>query len=120
MTTPRMAAQSGHTPIPVAVPCVDEMTEAQLRGHHCVWCGLALGLACSVDLGARIGEDGHHWYPRSCPQCAVPKLYRQLIEHTGSCEQCANEGALCSVAAGLRMPLREGRALAARAHGRRQ
>ncbi|MFJ4712734.1 hypothetical protein [Streptomyces sp. NPDC088785] len=99
----------------ITVPHVGEMAEGQLRGHLCVWCGQGLRPDASVDLGPRIGEDDHRWYPRSCPACAVPQLHGQLVEHTGSCEQCADEPRLCTVWESLQSALREGRRIIARA-----
>ncbi|WP_327662667.1 MULTISPECIES: hypothetical protein [unclassified Streptomyces] len=92
----------------VLVPQLSGLPEPQACGRCCVWCGAALGSGRSVDLGER-NEDGRHWFPRGCPRCTAQEVYRQLMDHTSSCEQCVDDGALCAASADLRRALREGR-----------
>ncbi|MFJ9038035.1 hypothetical protein ACIRF8_15750 [Streptomyces sp. NPDC102406] len=52
------------------LPRTGGLTEDQLRGRACVWCGDHLDNATAVDLGPQIlTQLGHqaHWFPRACP-----------------------------------------------------
>ncbi|WP_327671801.1 MULTISPECIES: hypothetical protein [unclassified Streptomyces] len=105
--TPRTAqAQT----ILVTVPPTSDLSEPQRCGRSCVWCSRALAVGHSVDVGERDDETGRHWFPRGCPLCSVEHVYRQLIEHASSCEQCVDNGGLCPASAELRRALKEGRA----------
>ncbi|MFD5026973.1 hypothetical protein [Streptomyces sp. NPDC058373] len=48
------------------------LTDDQLRGAACVWCGTTVTTATAVDLGARPDPScpWASWYPRACPPCA--------------------------------------------------
>ena len=54
------------------LPALDTLSDAQLRGAACVWCGGLLLTTAAVDLGARPDPawPGARWYPRACPGCA--------------------------------------------------
>ncbi|MCX3064187.1 hypothetical protein [Streptomyces beihaiensis] len=93
------------------IPLVNTMTEAQLRGHRCVWCANPLDPARCVDLGERIAEDGYRCFPRACPFCTAVMVHAQLVEHSALCEQCVDDGTLCAETAELRRALRDGRRL---------
>ncbi|MCX3062229.1 hypothetical protein [Streptomyces beihaiensis] len=90
---------------------MDELTEAQLRGHRCVWCANPLDPDRCIDLGERIAEDGYRCFPRACTICTVAMVHAQLVEHSATCEQCVDDGTLCAETAELRRTLRDGRRL---------
>lgn len=49
------------------LPPVDTLSDAQIRGAHCVRCGTPLTAGRSVDLGPRPFPGGcGHWFPREC------------------------------------------------------
>ncbi|MGW4505667.1 hypothetical protein ACWENO_13610 [Streptomyces sp. NPDC004436] len=53
------------------LPPVGTLTEDQVRGAACVWCGAPLDSTTAVDLGerpARIGDLAVRWFPRACRQ----------------------------------------------------
>lgn len=54
------------------LPQPTALSDKQLRGASCVWCGEHLNTAIAVDLGARPDPaySGVRWYPRACPACA--------------------------------------------------
>lgn len=97
--------------VPVLVPPSADLTEAKLCGRACTWCGAPLLGRTSVDLGERDDESGRHIFPRACPQCTVKTVYNQLINHVGSCEQCADTGDYCPESAEMRRAWKEGRRL---------
>lgn len=100
---------AGDIAIPVLLPPSGDLTEAELCGRCCTWCSAPLVGDASVDLGERNDETGRHIFPRGCPPCTVLHAHRQLLNHAGSCEQCADDGARCQASSGLRRALREGR-----------
>ncbi|MFD8577420.1 hypothetical protein ACFV1H_19055 [Streptomyces virginiae] len=54
-----------------ALPDVGTLTEDQVRGAACVWCGVILDNATAMDLGersARIADLAVRWWPRACRQ----------------------------------------------------
>ncbi|MFD5670954.1 hypothetical protein [Streptomyces sp. NPDC127040] len=56
------------TPPALRLPPVSELSEQQVRGVACVYCGIHLGPA-AVDLGMRkAGRAGARvaWFPRAC------------------------------------------------------
>jgi hypothetical protein len=60
----------------VELPPVDTLSQLQVRGMSCVWCGVALDNATAVDLGARpcrIADMTFKWFPRSCPRGSCPR-----------------------------------------------
>lgn len=53
------------------LPPVDGLTEGQIRGVDCVWCGITLDNGTAVDLRPRpISQAGVgiRWFPRACPR----------------------------------------------------
>ncbi|RZE99422.1 hypothetical protein C0L86_11390 [Streptomyces sp. SCA2-2] len=56
------------------LPAPAHLTEAQLRGAACVWCGVKLALS-AVDLGVRPDPQcpWASWFPRACPPCHRPR-----------------------------------------------
>ncbi|MFI0032031.1 hypothetical protein ACH4M8_22390 [Streptomyces albidoflavus] len=55
------------------LPQPTALSNAQLRGAACVWCGERLDTATAVDLGVQPDPQypGVRWYPRACPACAA-------------------------------------------------
>lgn len=92
----------------VEVPPVGDLSEPQVCGRNCVWCGNVLPIGRSVDLGER-EEQGRRWFPRGCARCTVFAVHGQLVRHTQMCEQCVAEGVQCPASAELRRALRQGR-----------
>lgn len=85
----------------VSLPALAGLSKAQVCGRCCVWCGVVLASGHSLDLGER-DLDGRHLFPRGCSACALDVVYRQLLDHSGRCEQCADNGALCTETVELR------------------
>lgn len=54
------------------LPSVDVLSDGQVRGGDCVYCGVTLRPGDAVDLGVRnLRRDGAlHWFPRACRSCA--------------------------------------------------
>lgn len=54
-----------------ALPSAEDLTDEQIRGAACVWCGGRLTNATAVSLGEMPLDVGHRadWFPRSCPNC---------------------------------------------------
>lgn len=94
-------------PALAALPETD-LTDAQAGGRLCVWCGAPLLLGMSIDLGERMAND-RRIFPRGCARCAMEHAYRQLLDHSGTCEQCADNASLCPDTVELRRILREAR-----------
>lgn len=53
------------------LPSAGELTDEQIRGAACVWCGGPLTNETAVSLGEMPLPVGHRagWFPRSCPNC---------------------------------------------------
>ncbi|MFD4631431.1 hypothetical protein ACFVYR_21340 [Streptomyces sp. NPDC058284] len=56
------------------LPSVGTLSDGQVRGRDCVFCGITLTAATAVDLGThditRLGTVTH-WFPRTCRSCAA-------------------------------------------------
>ncbi|MFB6805509.1 hypothetical protein [Streptomyces sp. NPDC056387] len=55
-------------PLP-PLPPVGDLSEQQVRGTACVYCGIHLGAGPAVDLGERIAQLADlrvRWFPRAC------------------------------------------------------
>lgn len=56
---------------PPRLPPVGDLSEQQVRGIACVYCGITLDNATAIDLGERpAGRAGGRvrWFPRACQQ----------------------------------------------------
>lgn len=96
----------------VDLPPIQDMSEDQQCGRTCTWCGSMLLGRPSVDLGERDDADtDRHLFPRACPACVCVRVYPQLVHHTATCEQCADNAGRCPESTELRRALREGRRL---------
>lgn len=99
-------------PLLIPVPAVDSLSVAQTCGRACVWCAVTLATETAVELGRRSTPRfgaAFEWFPRSCLQCAAWHVYRVLIEHAQSCEQCADDPACCAEGSALRTTLKAAR-----------
>ncbi|MEU1022744.1 hypothetical protein ABZ366_11770 [Streptomyces sp. NPDC005904] len=87
-----------------------ELAEDQVCGRRCVWCAAGLNTAVALDLGERREVSAHgsvsSWFPRSCRPCARGHVYRTLLDHTQSCEQCADDLTRCPGGKALRAAMR--------------
>jgi len=77
----------------VDLPSVTGLSEPQVRGQACVWCGIILD-ATAIDLGPRplnrLGAEAQ-WFPRSCRHCNVEKAYNALLAHVWGCDGCTTD-----------------------------
>lgn len=105
-----VGSRTGTLTPPVHLPDPDGLSEPQVCGRACVWCAVALSNPTAVDLGER-AVDAHgsstHWFPRGCRPCVLLYVYRAQLDHTQSCEQCADDPALCNIGTVLRQVLKE-------------
>ncbi|GHA28543.1 hypothetical protein GCM10010372_30390 [Streptomyces tauricus] len=94
------------------LPAPETLSEPQMCGRACVWCGDALSNDTAVDLGVRTAEVHGitaDWFPRTDKRCVGGKAYAQLFVHAVSCEPCRETAAGCDTAVALRRLMREGR-----------
>lgn len=57
------------------LPPLSELSEQQVRGAACAYCGIHLDNATAVDLGTRITHRAGspvRWFPRACRQHGTP------------------------------------------------
>ncbi|OON72617.1 hypothetical protein B1H18_29020 [Streptomyces tsukubensis] len=55
------------------LPRLPDLSDPQIRGAACVWCGVGLIAGQVVDLGERPCRWLTHkasWFPRACTSCA--------------------------------------------------
>ncbi|WP_266446846.1 hypothetical protein [Streptomyces sp. NBC_01373] len=86
----------------LALPRTSGLSDPQRRGTACVWCAVTLAPETARDLGARPGPGGGQIFPRGCPGCLKVAALQEYGDHTGSCEQCVDDPALCSTRRSLR------------------
>ncbi|MFE7954359.1 hypothetical protein [Streptomyces sp. NPDC057413] len=94
------------------LPTLDGLTDLQVRGYTCIWCGVMLTPATAVNLGERRHRrlgGCYSTYPRGCCSCTADRAHRALLDHGGSCEQCVDDGALCPTGRALYRLVRQGR-----------
>jgi hypothetical protein len=83
----------------IVLPSLDGLSEEQLRGATCIWCGHGLTTDTAVDLGERRHKrlDGHYsTFPRGCRADAHRAAVQALHDHAGLCEQCVDDPGACS------------------------
>lgn len=79
------------------LPPVETMSEAQLRGAVCVFCGGTTVPGDVVDLGSR-SVDAHgssaSWFPRRHLRCSAAHeaAYKLLLAHVDTCNGCLLSG----------------------------
>lgn len=111
ITAPAPGAAGGSETLapPLDLPDPSELSPAQVCGRACLWCHVTLDNAVAVDLGAR-DVEAHgsitRWYPRSCRPCEFQRVYGALLNHTQSCEQCADDLIHCEPGTALRKAMR--------------
>ena len=96
------------------LPDLDTRTDDQTRGRTCVWDSTPLIAETAIDLGERMSPlDGSaslmRWFPRACTTCVREAATAAIRDHTGTCEQCTDNAALCEIRAALEQLTREGR-----------
>jgi len=94
------------------LPAVGDLSEQQVRGAACVWCGIVLHSGIAVDLGqrsVRLLDGAVTMFPRSCRRCVADRAYQAILGHTMSCEQCVDEPARCDTGRALNRLIRENR-----------
>ncbi|MGW0412987.1 hypothetical protein ACWDZX_17050 [Streptomyces collinus] len=90
---------------PLDLPAPTDVTAAQLRGAHCVWCAGELHGDTAVDLEPRhdsINGVPGRWYPRGCRSCILQPVLLLVRTHPGTCEQCTDDATLCETRHALR------------------
>ncbi|MFE6962211.1 hypothetical protein [Streptomyces sp. NPDC057696] len=102
-------AEDPLSPLP---PDTEALTEPQIRGRDCVWCAVTLGAGSAIDLGERVASfrgTVARWFPCGCRPCAMRHVYPAQLNHTQTCEQCADDPALCAHGTWLRLVMRQTR-----------
>lgn len=87
------------------LPDVAGLSDHQVRGKACVWCGITLAPDTAVDLGPRrirILDRHVTTYPRGCRTCVAERLPAAQQAHAAGCEQCADAPGVCETARALR------------------
>lgn len=82
----------------IILPPLDGLTEEQLRGATCIWCGQGLTTDTAVDLGERRHRrlDGHYsTFPRGCRADVNRAAVQAIHDHAGICEQCVDDANAC-------------------------
>lgn len=95
----------------LTVPAFATMSDDQVRGRSCAWCGVTLAPETAVDLGARhirVLDQRVSRFPRGCRQCVGKAAYEALFDHASKCEQCVDNAANCETGRGLRRLVKEG------------
>ena len=95
----------------LTVPAFATMSDDQVRGKTCAWCGIFLAPETAVDLGVRrlrILDQHVSRFPRGCRQCTGQAAYNALFDHAPMCEQCVDNAAGCETGRGLRRLVKEG------------
>jgi hypothetical protein len=87
------------------LPAWRDLSDQQVRGAACVWCGIFLAPPTAVDLGVRRIKvlDGHlNTYPRACRTCMRAHVLQAETDHRAMCEQCVDDHTVCDTARALR------------------
>lgn len=79
------------------LPLPARLSDAQLDGHVCVYCGRGVTTPTSVGLGDRIqgeGDEERRIFPRACPICVSHEAMCELSAHClghDRCQDCKDE-----------------------------
>jgi len=95
----------------LALPALDGLSESQVRGKACVWCGVILTAETAVDLGPRRKgrlDGAYNWFPRGCKTSTGMAAFRALHQHAPTCEQCVDDGEQCETGRALWRLVRDG------------
>ena len=95
----------------IPLPPYSGLSDRQVRGCDCVWCGIVLTTHTAADLGERRMRrlDTHiSWFPRGCRQCTGQAAYNALFDHSPMCKQCVDNAAGCDTGRELRRLVKEG------------
>lgn len=93
------------------LPSLDGLSEQQVRGKACLWCGVTLAAETAVDLGPRVTKRAGsevRWFPRGCRKDTARQAMTALYDHAPQCEQCVDRPEGCETGAGLRRLTRGG------------
>jgi hypothetical protein len=97
----------------LALPALETLADARVRGAACTWCGDQLTGETAVDLGEQLTPlagttSPMRWFPRACRTCVADRAHRGLFAHAPSCALCTSEkkSADCIVGRGLYRLLR--------------
>ncbi|MFJ8605465.1 hypothetical protein ACIREM_43570 [Streptomyces shenzhenensis] len=94
----------------LALPDLDGLADAKVRGAECLWCPQQLTAETAVDFGVQhvpvddtTSLSGMKWYPRACPDCTADRAHRGLFAHAPMCQLCRTKetAADCAVGRGL-------------------
>ncbi len=89
----RQHETAGETTRHLPVPDLSNLSEPQVRGTACVWCGVTLATATAVDLTPRRVRrlDWYHTiFPRACRTCMSTQTQKAADSHAGMCESCVD------------------------------
>lgn len=93
------------------LPALDGLTEAQVRGRDCVWCGIVLTAETAIDCGPRRKKHlgtAYDWFPRSCTSCTGGAALRALHDHAPACKECCAYAGGCDTGRILLSLIRDG------------
>jgi hypothetical protein len=91
------------------VPEHNTLTDAQVRGADCAWCGKPLTAETAVDLPERrirVLDTHFDTFPRGCRECTRRKAHEAIFEHCERCEDCTRDAGSCLIGIGLRRLMR--------------
>lgn len=86
-----MSAESyGNAVEMLPMPKTDALTDRQLDGEACVWCGIRPRepLRLGPRLSTRAGTL-HRWFPIAHRRCAAAKAHKVYQLHQQTCARCA-------------------------------
>lgn len=93
-------------------PGLSELSEEQVRGAACIWCGTRLSAHTAVNLGeerVRLLDGAITMFPRSCRTCVADRAHQALLAHAPACEPCIDNAAECETGRALYRLIRENR-----------
>lgn len=91
------------------VPRIVLLTDLQVRGVTCVWCGVGLIAGDVHDLGPRIRPGGGaSWFPRGCTRCVRNEARHVLAVHGADCGCVPGRRRACPNRAALQRLITEG------------
>jgi hypothetical protein len=81
------------------LPGITGLSEQQVRGKACVWCGVTSENGKAIDLGQRPAQFAGSQvsrFPRGCCPCAKSNAEQELAAHLETCRTCNTRGGVCS------------------------
>jgi hypothetical protein len=92
-----------------SLPVPADLTERQVRGADCVWCGTRLTADDAIDFDERL-VDGVRQFPRTCLACLGHYAFEALLAHVGVCDPCHVSAVDCDEGRALQRLIKRGRA----------